>query len=320
MHINTFWSIDPDLQFYAVQLLARWGVPFFFVTSAFFLFLKGENGEITKSELLNYVKRIAFLYLAWFIFNLPAVVYSNLLANGITSYVTWLTFFKELLFSSTFMGSWYLTSSIFGACFVYLLCKKVSTKVAVLITSVLYLVCILTAAYGNIIPSGITAFIDKFFVSPCISIICSPFFFAIGKYIAENLHKAESLRMSNCVMGAVVFGILYYVEITLARYFGLLNSTDASFFVVPWAIFMVLCCIRSRCEIKYARYMRKISTVVYCSQGLIILATNFVCSSILGITFSLAKFVIAAVMISACTVAVLLLQRYTKFKWTTYLT
>ena len=60
---------------FLLGLLARWGVPFFFISSAFFLFSKSENGNITKSTLIKYVQRILKLYLFWFVVNLPYVIY-----------------------------------------------------------------------------------------------------------------------------------------------------------------------------------------------------------------------------------------------------
>ena len=326
MHISAFSSVNSDFQFYAVELLARWGVPFFFITSAFFLFSKGDKGRISSNVLLNYVKRIVFLYLIWFAFNFPQVAYSKFIANnGITDYLNWLSLFKNIIFSSTFTGSWYLTSSIFGACFVYFICKKLSTKSAILISSVLYLFCILTSAYGNIFSADFNNSISKFFATPCNSIICSPLFFAIGKYIAENVRKVNKLRLSTCVIGTVVCAGLYYVEIIVSKHFGLLRSTDASFLVIPWAIFMVLWCIKSNCKIKGAKYMRKLSTIIYCSQGIILLASSVICTKIFKIdvthnTFSLIRFALGTAMIIVCIVAVLLLQRFTKFKWTKYMT
>ena len=50
-----------DVQF-VLTVMARWGVPFFFVCSAYLLFSKSEGGNITREQLLHYVSRIDMLY------------------------------------------------------------------------------------------------------------------------------------------------------------------------------------------------------------------------------------------------------------------
>lgn len=320
MHMEALKSLGSDVHFYSIELLSRWGVPFFFITSSFLLFQKSQNGNITKDVLMNYIKRIALLYLVWFIFNLPQVAYYHIIVSGITNVETYLMLAKKLLFSSSFTGSWYLTSSIFSACFVYLLCKKISTKATLIISSVLYMVCILTSAYGRIIPEGVIANINQYFAIPANSIICGCFFFALGKYLAENKHILEKISIKLCVAGVAIFGILYYLEIALAKNSGWLISSDASVFVVPWALFIVFLCLKSNCKLKYSTQMRKLSTVIYCSQGLLMLAAKFICEIILSITNTLIIYAVGATMVAACCFVVLLLQKKTKFKWCRYLT
>ena len=61
MHLNAF--NDYEIVSFIFRKMTQWGVPFFFVTSSFFLFSKSENGNISKNILTKYIKRILFLYL-----------------------------------------------------------------------------------------------------------------------------------------------------------------------------------------------------------------------------------------------------------------
>lgn len=320
MHMVAFSDFSESLQFYGVQLLARWGVPFFFIASSFFLFKKGEQGEVSRDDIVGYTKRILMLYLVWFIFNIPQIVYQHLILRGITNAVTWGRFAVNLLTSSTFTGSWYLVSSIFSAWFVYLLCKKLSTVTTLLISFVLYLICILTSAYSGLLPDSVSAFFSGIMITPCNSIICGCFFFALGKFLVENKQLYEKLTVNKAAVGAVAFGLLYYVEIFLLKHFGVLGSTDASFAVIPWALFIVILCIKSERKFKYAKQMRKMSTVIYCSQGVIILASGFLCARLLPIRHSIFDYILGLAMVGCTYIAVAFLQKHCKAGWTKYLT
>ena len=98
-----------------VSLAARWGVPFFCICASYFLFRKSTNGNIDKSTLTKFLYRIGSLYLIWFIFNIPCVIIRRFYSKDLSSISTWLLFLKNSILSSTFTGSWYLTSSIFSA-------------------------------------------------------------------------------------------------------------------------------------------------------------------------------------------------------------
>ena len=186
------------------QLLARWGVPFFFLCSAYFLFSKSSNGNIEKSTLRKYVYRIGMLYIAWFIFNLPDVIYHRLYSKDLTALGTWLVFLKNTTLSSTFVGSWFLASCIFSAWFVYLLCKKIKTKTVLGITFVFYLLCVFTSAYYGVLLSGV----EKVLTFLCfpLNIFNGCFYFALGKYIADiegtsKLDGDADERMNNFLNG-----------------------------------------------------------------------------------------------------------------------
>ena len=88
-----------------LEIMARWGVPFFFICSSFLLFRKGAGRTIEKTYLHRFVFRIARLYLGWLVINLPSVFISRLLSKDLTDIGTWIEFGKNSLLSSTFTGS-----------------------------------------------------------------------------------------------------------------------------------------------------------------------------------------------------------------------
>ena len=97
MHMEVFRDFGDKAFLYQV-VLSRWGVPFFFVSSSYFLFRRGKNGSIAREDLIKYIKRIALLYLVWFIINLPYTVYKRLIENDITDIMTWVNLVLKGLF------------------------------------------------------------------------------------------------------------------------------------------------------------------------------------------------------------------------------
>lgn len=124
MHMSALSDFSEDINTYCLKLLARFGVPFFFVTSSFFLFSKGEENNITSKHLCNYIKRISLLYLTYFIVNIVWIIYSRIGFSNIFSISAWLFFIKNAVVSSTFTGSWYLVSCVFSSIVVYFYLKS----------------------------------------------------------------------------------------------------------------------------------------------------------------------------------------------------
>lgn len=145
MHCSAFSEFGGTVSL-CWELLTRWAVPFFFISSSFFLFKKSDSKNACKV----YIKRIFVLYITWFIINLPNTYYLRLHGKNLLSVSTWIKFFVNSLLSSTFTGSWFLASCLFSCIFVVLLGRKLSTKKLLLLTSIFQIICILSSAWGGV--------------------------------------------------------------------------------------------------------------------------------------------------------------------------
>ncbi len=125
----------------------RVAVPLFFMISSFLFF----RGKADKPALKKYILRNVQLYVVWFLILIPFTVYarSEWFHNGIIKGC--LIFFRELLFGSTFKGSWYISASVLSVLAIYALSKKIGTVFIVLISSVLYLCCSLVSNYEGLV-------------------------------------------------------------------------------------------------------------------------------------------------------------------------
>ena len=317
MHVGAFGSFGKFD--FIWQLLTRWVVPFFFITSSFFLFSKIEKCESEDEKrkgIKKYCLRIFYLYIAWFIYNIPSIFFSRFYTVGMKDPSTWLTFIKRIFLCSTFMGSWYLVSSIFCALVIFLLSKKLKTRYIILIAFVFEAIGIMTSAYYGLVPPAAKNVLD-FLMFP-LNIFGGLLYFSIGKWIAENIEIIKSISVRKSTAAAALFYIMYFIEITLAQKASVCNMTDKAFMLIPISICIVIICLNKQTELKSARKLRKYSIIIYCAQGNILLISE-VPDKLLGIHFSLVKLLVGAVLTVIVIIVINYLQK-TKYKCFRYFT
>lgn len=315
MHMAALEDISVSAHFYGIQLITRWAVPFFFVTSAFFLYRK-SNGEPNWEKTKGYVKRILILYGVWFGLNIVSIIY-KLYCAGFGSVSTWLIFLRNLTTGSVYTAAWYLLASAFGALFVYWLAKRFSEKTVLAITLVIYGICTITSTYKGIFPAEITQWIGTYIGSTCNNIICGCFYFALGRSIAKHYDALIQIPTKVCWALLVLSYGLFYGEIILLKHFEILGTTDASLLLIPVALFLFLLVAKSNLSIKSAPYFRKMSTFIFCSQGTVNLAACLA-AKILHLPFTYVEFLCSFVLMMILGSILIWLQK--KMKWLNYLT
>ena len=303
-------------KFLLFELLARWGVPFFFICSAYFLFNKEKKGQF-KEAVRKYIHRIGVLYIVWMVYNLPSIYLSRIYLKDWSVLSTWLTFVRNTLLSSTFIGSWYLLSSIFSAFFLYILSKKFKTKVVLGICFCFYILCVASSVYHNFFPS-FSKIVATFFGFP-LNIFSGVFFFAIGKYIAENKRKVVNVfTQKRALFCFVVFYLLYLLEIGVVRHYHLYTTSDFAFSSILVGLFIFLFCMQSKIHIKNSIVLRKLSIIIFCAQGNVLSVNDF-CLKTLGWTRMSSYLVAVCMMILICAL-VLYIQKRKHWKWADSLT
>lgn len=301
-----------------LQTLARWGVPFFFIATSFFLFSGSGGQPLSDTKLKNYILRILKLYGIWFIINLPNVLYNHFYGRDLGSISTWLLFIKNILLSSGFSASWYLTSCVFSSWMVSRLSRHMKTKQIILFATPFYLLCALTSMYSGLLTDA-QAGVLEFLCFP-LNIFAGLFYFAIGKYIAENKEALEAqFNRKNCFLLAVGFYCLFTLEIALSSRIHVFSTSDSGIFLAMVSAFLFLCCIQSGRQIKNPLLLRKLSTIIYCCQANILSIRGF-CASVLGIQSSLLLFAGSALAAAVICVLVLWAQKRARGNWVQYLT
>ena len=187
IHTSPLASFSATGDFIVTRIIARVAVPFFFVTSGFFLI---SRYSYNADKLKTFIKRTACIYGIAIVIYIPINIYNgyfrmeNLLPNLI----------KDIIFDGTLYHLWYLPASIIGAAIAWYLVKRVSYRKAFVITTVLYLVGLFGDSYYGIaqdIPCLHNFYRMLFQVTDYTrnGIFFASIFFVLGGYIADNKNK-----------------------------------------------------------------------------------------------------------------------------------
>lgn len=196
IHTSPLSSINETADFILTRIFARIAVPFFFVTSGYFLITRYSRNA---DKLFKFIKKIALIYSAAIVIYLPINIYNNYfdMENLLPNII------KDIIFDGTLYHLWYLPASIIGAAIAWVLVKKTTYKTAFVVGTFLYLIGMFGDSYYGIsenIPI-LNGFYDLIFqVSDYTrnGFFIAPIFFVMGGFLAES-SKNISLNKGTCV-------------------------------------------------------------------------------------------------------------------------
>lgn len=213
IHTFPLKDIAPVFDFYLVKGLGRIAVPFFFMTTAYFYFLKPS-----KERLVKILKQYLVIYIIAIIIYFPINLYNlcylqdNLLFNAI----------KAITFDGTFYHLWYLPATVIGLIIVSMLHKYVSLKKGLVIVSVLYLIGLGGDSYYGLVNNVpvIKNFYDIIF-GFCEytrnGLFMAPLFLWLGKWLVSY---QDSFKTIDLAAGLFVSMGLMLIEVRVLRDLG----------------------------------------------------------------------------------------------------
>ena len=267
IHTNPFLSINKELGFYISYGICRIAVPCFFIISAYFYFSKG----ITKENTIKYCKRLLILYFAWFIIAIPNIIYFRLYCGSNNILIKIFNLIKGFFFSSTFAGSWFLTSCMFCGILFYFLhkfkSKKFSFFVITFLSVLVYIFCVLGSSYGNFINNTcfnvIYVYWDKIFGSFQNGFIVGIPYFYVGSILYYNNVKINN---KSIITGLFISLFLLMIEVYFTHHLNLILYNDCYFLLLPTSVFLFLLCKNSNININNHIFLRKSSIIIYLSH------------------------------------------------------
>ena len=279
IHASALYDIDPMANALICEGIARLAVPFFFVASAFF-YLKELDKHNDIGVLKKHCRRLITLYMAWFIVSLPITVFNRIVNSEYSFFVTMLRFIKSFFVTSTFSGSWFITSCLFCSVLYWFLEKlpERKRKVLTILLSVLaYAIPVLTSGYGRLMEIwGIQDVYEKvyfYFATPYLSIIVGIPYFALARYFAREKHKSLSKGVG--ITGFLLTAVLLLTEVYLTNINGLTTATDCYWMLFPCTFFLFSLAVSSTLVIPRAKNLRTASTIIYFSQFIWLFCLEF---------------------------------------------
>lgn len=262
---------------YIYQVFSRFAVPFFFISSSFFLYQKSSVQESNKA-VFQYARRILKMYLFWFIVYMPLIfylrIYPLIIENCAPLYIL-KNFIRELLFSSTFPGSWYLTASVWCAFILYYLSKYISLRLIFGISLLLYLLPLMSSAYYGIaiqnnFISKFILFYEEYFSIAYFSYPAGLLYFVAGKIISAKKEQIASMSISFYVKAVCLSLLAAFIEMGILGYYRIARSSDVFISLIPLSLFLFLLVLNLNLNLQKAKAvtLRKASTIIYLSHFL----------------------------------------------------
>ena len=263
IHTSPLLSYSETGDFIFTRIISRVAVPFFFMTSGFFLISRYSRDA---EKLRSFVKKTSIIYIASILIYIPINIYNdyfsmdNLLPNII----------KDIVFDGTLYHLWYLPASILGAAIAWWLVKRFSYKKAFIITSLLYVIGMFGDSYYGIASklSCAGGLYDALFqVSEYTrnGLFFAPIFFVVGGYVAD---KNEKLSLKAAVAGFAIFFSCMLAEGLTLHHFDLQRHDSMYLFLVPciYCLFGILIHFRG----KRRAQLRNVSLLMYVMHPFVI--------------------------------------------------
>lgn len=305
---------------YLLSPIYRIGVPFFFIISSYFFFskLQATSSEQKTALLLKYIWRNLTLYIFWFLLSFPFVArerYSIYFQKAFWDNIKYTL--TRLLFSSTWMASWYIMATVLGTLIIYLLSQKFKNNTLFIACLLINILCCLCSNYYGLFDdtSIIHIIADKYqrYFNGAVynSFPVGLLWIIIGKIFAESPIKPCKSRWF------IISFLLLAIENFLAYTLKYQYASDSMLMLIPVAITGTSLLLNAKNTIKCPDFFRIASVVIFCSQGIsITLLNKFLMYNNITITtkISLCKFIIAAASCLILTKAIIIAEKNSKLK------
>lgn len=228
--LSSYWETG---DFILTRVIARVGVPFFLMTSGFFLI---SQYEMNVTSLKKFLKKTAQIYGCSILLYLPLNVY-----NGYFSMDPLLpNMIRDLVFDGTMYHLWYLPASMAGMVIAWYLVNRTGIYRALAISAVLYGIGLFGDSYYGLVEyvPGIRQFYEmlfQLFDYTRNGIFFAPVFFVMGGLLSS---RKVRFRAKECLVGLLIsFGLMFAEAMTL-HYFQLQRHDSMYLFLLPVMFFL----------------------------------------------------------------------------------
>lgn len=273
--LHTYMFGDFTAEFIPVLRMA---VPVFFMISSYLFFrdwLYSEDGDGDRlvAKLMRYVVRVAKLYLFWLlVLIIPTAVFRDWLVMPLWEVPLSLIF--RITFSSTFIGSWYLSASAVALSLLVFLLKRLSLSLrsVLLISGGLYLFSLLGGTYCWLLPADVqrlVGIVTEHWM-PYNSFPVAIFWMSLGYMVAARESSFDCISAHHLAIVCVIGILVTYIERTLVCSFDPGQYYADIFLMLPLSCVPAFLLLR-RCAVQLGptipKVLRRSSTIIYCLHG-----------------------------------------------------
>lgn len=261
IHTSPLASFGGEADFVLTRILARVAVPFFFMTSGFFLFRGINDGK--TGALARFLKKTGLIYLVSILLYAPLSI--------ITGQLSLAGFFRQIIFDGTFYHLWYLPAAMLGMLIVYPFLRKKQYRWAGLLCALLYLVGLFGDSYyglGAALPAvkSIYDVLFGLFSYTRNGLFFAPMFFYLGGML--SLRK-RCWSLSSSLFGAVLSLSGMLAEGLVLHYLGVQRHDSMYVFLLPLMVFLYDLLLHARVRAKPR--LRTLALIVYLAHPACIL-------------------------------------------------
>lgn len=266
IHVYPFSTVSSDLDFFFTHVFCRIGVPFFLMTTGYFVLSRAMKD---RGVLKKYTIKILKLYVICMLLYLPVNFYAHSFQGmGV------LGILQAIFLNGTFYHLWYFPALILGMWIVYFLVTHVKKQGLVFgIVLFLYLIGLFgDSYYGAINGSLFQQFYDVIFTVFDYTrngIFYVPIFLYLG-YLLRNVSLKKSYK--SYFIWSAVFMAFMMIEGGILRSLGWQKHDSMYLFLIP----VMYCFFAGVQKISTGNYkdLRAISTVIYIVHPLVIIGVR----------------------------------------------
>ena len=233
IHTSPLADFNETGDFILTRVLARIAVPFFFITSGYFLLSRYHDSD---RKLRHFLKKTGWIYGASILLYLPLNF-----RNGYFSQSQLLPeLLKDLIFDGTMYHLWYLPASMLGMLIAWKLVEKLDFSKGLVMALLLYLVGLFGDSYYVVVEKLplLKAFYDRLFELFDYTrngLFFAPVFLMLGGFIADERRKLSSVEAG--VGFLISLGLLLAEALILHRH-GFQRHDSMYVFLLPAMYFL----------------------------------------------------------------------------------
>lgn len=275
-HTSPLSSVNGAADFVLTRVIARVAVPFFFMTSGFYLLSGWTTGrEADRGKLLRFLARTALLYAVAIVLYMPVNLYTG--ASGAQGWLRRLP--NELLFGGTFYHLWYLPAAIIGAAIAWLLLQRFRPGQAFGIALLLYIIGLFGDSFYGVAEKApvLKSFYEALFAFSDYTrngLFFAPVFFVLGAIMAKPGGRLQPSRLQPRIRSAGLTATLALLlaEGLLLRALGIPRHDSMYLMLLPCMVFLFQSLLLW--EGQRRKNLRDISMLVYLVHPLMIIAVR----------------------------------------------